>query len=149
MNPCLFLSSLTPCLLSPAADSCLLLGSSYRTIRLGILAEHTAEVEGARIFENALETAVDLCLVEPSFLAKIPFHFGSNRAPRLRKVSRNRGLVLLEDAAGLGERQLLRVVAREAQAIPRAKRRDRDSAALAESTPRTAADRDQERELAI
>ena len=100
------LSSLTPC----PPDSCLLLllGSSYRTIRSGILAEHTAEVERPGIFEHGTQTAVDLRVVEPSFLTKIPFHLGSNRASRLCEMSRNRRLVLPDDAAGLGERQLLR-----------------------------------------
>ena len=55
---------------------------------------------------------------EPGILAKLTLDIRANRPPRPRELTRDRGLVLLEQASGFGERQLLNIVTTKPQAIP-------------------------------
>jgi hypothetical protein len=60
--------------------------SSYRTIGFGILAEHTAEVDGPGILDYAFEAARNLVTVESLPVAQQALHLGSNGAASLRQV---------------------------------------------------------------
>src|SRR5688572_2821575 len=84
----------------------------------GCLCEHLVQVERARVLGDALEAAVDLFGTERG-LAQLSLDIAAYRLPGPCELTRNGGLVLAEQAAGLGERQLLCIVIAQAQSVPR------------------------------
>src|SRR3990172_5125733 len=102
-----------------------------RTARPGFLAlgttfEHFAKIDRPRVLHDALEAQRHLGIAHLRVGPELTLDLVPNGPPRARQMTRDGRLVLLEQPADLGERQLLRIVAAEPQPVSRGKPRHRE-----------------------
>src|SRR6267378_5264229 len=99
--------------------------SSYRTVcgrflALGRRVEDFAEVDRSGVLHRVPEALGDLGVAQLRLVAKLALDIVPQRPPGPCELPRDRRLVLAHQAPDLGEGQLLRVVAAQAQSVARA-----------------------------
>jgi hypothetical protein len=110
------------------AHRVLVISLSYRTIPFGFLAlgtaEHGGQVERSHVVGDRREALCDLRLVE-TVRSEPALDAFTDRSSCTRELPGRRRLAFSKQAAGLGQREFLCIVASEAQPVARVESRQR------------------------
>lgn len=90
----------------------------FSFLALVVSTQHLREIERTNILRDVLEAQRDLSIAQPRLGAELTLDVFANASAGACKMARHGGLVFAEQTAGLGERQLLNIVATEPQPVP-------------------------------